>query len=701
MSRGNSSNPVRRRQGTVTNPGSSTSTGSGSGSIQGVLWKRRDVFRNGWRPRWFVLHPQEAILTYYLLNENAQLTSTATAHVATSSPTNRNRTDSDFSMDTMDYDVIPRGSIYLGGPTCSAKANDKFTRPEEHLYTIEISDGQHSTSSFLAARTSTDRDRWLEKIQQVIHQHQVQPPSDHPVIPDPSAEVEQPVPMASSERSVVQPDGGSFPVSSNRGWSTMDSPRLLQNVPEDVATRIQSMIQTYLPLANTEDYPDWTFSYSNDDLKVYRHRTSPMVRSIYKTTRSHPAQYLRLLWDLPRVVEFQPNVRYQEQLHSYNAHTNLVYTAYNPVWPTSARDFCSVVHWRLIHNQHDERALCVVAFSSPHAESLRPVPSDHVRGILNVSFNLWTPTSSGDGCVHTRILSYDMNGSIPQKITQTIMQQQAALPRQLDLFLRRTNQENSDPSVPLDYDSLYHYLHMAPDEPTHHIPLANIKEESCSQQVPTDPNETATTKELSKINRTMKNIELANMSKYLESMGKSADFDVSPILDHLILREVTQTMRRHKTLLVRSVPFLPPLYNMGIRWQVSGEDNFKDIWLPLTETTPIQEVATALDEALKAPATNRTWQHLFVGDSCRVLKSETELGFSFSKPPNESVLILLSMYPPILRREGRETSGSADSTLQELRKARLHVWVIVNDADAEQGCRSFAEDLRNAILRPK
>ena len=38
-------------------------------SMQGVLWKRRDVFKSRWRPRWFVLHPEQHILTYYLLTE--------------------------------------------------------------------------------------------------------------------------------------------------------------------------------------------------------------------------------------------------------------------------------------------------------------------------------------------------------------------------------------------------------------------------------------------------------------------------------------------------------------------------------------------------------------------------------------------------------------------------------------------------------
>eukprot|EP00537_Pseudo-nitzschia_pungens_P011738 CAMPEP_0172391652 /NCGR_PEP_ID=MMETSP1061-20121228/8007_1 /TAXON_ID=37318 /ORGANISM="Pseudo-nitzschia pungens, Strain cf. pungens" /LENGTH=82 /DNA_ID=CAMNT_0013122325 /DNA_START=88 /DNA_END=333 /DNA_ORIENTATION=+ len=36
--------------------------------MQGVLWKRRDVFKNRWRPRWFVLHPRQRMLTYYILS---------------------------------------------------------------------------------------------------------------------------------------------------------------------------------------------------------------------------------------------------------------------------------------------------------------------------------------------------------------------------------------------------------------------------------------------------------------------------------------------------------------------------------------------------------------------------------------------------------------------------------------------------------
>ena len=90
---------------------------------QGVLWKRRDFFKKEWRPRWFVLHTEQHILTYYLVNENAASSSSSSITTSnsnagrsgSSSVKNRSRAFSDHSNVTQqstDYDVVPRGTIY-------------------------------------------------------------------------------------------------------------------------------------------------------------------------------------------------------------------------------------------------------------------------------------------------------------------------------------------------------------------------------------------------------------------------------------------------------------------------------------------------------------------------------------------------------------------------------------------------------------
>jgi hypothetical protein len=143
----------------------------GSGGLgdrhSGVLWKRRDVFKNRWRPRWFALNPGQGILTYYLLNApNAPSSSSsrtspvtadtpsytnggggntlATRTTPSSSSSNdpRLRTTSwdsqvsGVSENSVDYDVVPRGTIFLLG--CTVYVNDLLSKPSENLYAFTI-----------------------------------------------------------------------------------------------------------------------------------------------------------------------------------------------------------------------------------------------------------------------------------------------------------------------------------------------------------------------------------------------------------------------------------------------------------------------------------------------------------------------------------------------------------------------------------
>jgi START domain len=184
------------------------------GRHQGVLWKRRDVFRNRWRPRWFVLQPGQGILTYYLLSGDSNvpdtIVSSATATPSSGSnhqahtplrhqrtvPTSsddlvaspslvafesslslsssnhnpqdhpRDRTtswDSRASENTLDYDVVPRGTIYLLG--CTVRPNDELTKPNEQLYCLTIDPPSTTeTQIHLAARTLEQREQWIMKI---------------------------------------------------------------------------------------------------------------------------------------------------------------------------------------------------------------------------------------------------------------------------------------------------------------------------------------------------------------------------------------------------------------------------------------------------------------------------------------------------------------------------------------------------------
>ena len=197
--------------------------------MQGILWKRRDVFRNRWRPRWFVLHSDQRVMTYYLLNnqDTEQVVSGASVTTATATPkrrvsqrsyngtpssssmaigttdnaslsandddnnnnnnpetnNNRRRTLSETSTvtaNTVDCDIVPRGSIYLAGST--VEANEVLTRPEEDLYVLTITDHENASGScyHLAARTTESRDEWIHRIRVCQQQPPRDRSADHP-----------------------------------------------------------------------------------------------------------------------------------------------------------------------------------------------------------------------------------------------------------------------------------------------------------------------------------------------------------------------------------------------------------------------------------------------------------------------------------------------------------------------------------------
>lgn len=434
-------------------------------TMQGVLWKRRDVFRNRWRPRWFVLHPQQGILTYYLLTSSTPASPTAVSTGELGS--NRRRADSDISMDTIDYDVVPRGSIFLGNPSCTVGANESLTRVEERLYALTISDRETGTHCHLACRSSTARDRWLEKIQEAIVEHQsltssqrsgeqevTEPRRDDGGLPElPTL----PVDLPRSEQTSIQKE--SSPSLSSEKWTTVPSSNLTKGVPLSIVAKIDTLLEANLPYAMDPNHPDFKVLNETEGVKLTKHKSLPLLRSIY-STKHHPTDYLGLLWDFPLAAEIEPNLRIQECTRTLNEHTSFVYSVYQPVWPSAPRDFSSVAHWRLLQNSNNDVALCLVAFSCPEANKLKPPQANHVRGTLNVSMHIWKPTPGG-GCTHIRIVSFDLNGAMPKPLVQTIHQQQATLPpRAMDLYLqgiKSTKKDTQDMTnrYQMDYVSMY------------------------------------------------------------------------------------------------------------------------------------------------------------------------------------------------------------------------------------------------------
>jgi len=291
----------------------------------GVLWKRRDVFKNRWRPRWFSLNPGQGVLTYYLLSTttSAAPLPTTTVPVGTDSnthtdPSQRHRATSwdsqvsAVSENSLDYDVVPRGTIYLLG--CTVAINEHLSRPNENLYAFTIRPPSAADSNIhLAARTAEARDVWVSKMDRVCRiGTAVSPSTSSSLPPSPTATLQQrpprpartprsaavnghsrrrlsaredSIPEGDLENSTSEPEitehdenDAELPEESlleddendviddeeaSHEWrATGLTSSLYENVPTALAARIQETLQRHLPLILDE--------YNHDD----NHRTN-------------------------------------------------------------------------------------------------------------------------------------------------------------------------------------------------------------------------------------------------------------------------------------------------------------------------------------------------------------------------------------------------------------------------------------------
>lgn len=344
----------------------------------GVLWKRRDVFKNRWRPRWFCLNPGQGVLTYYLLTSppppsppplpRSPDPADATTPPRGSSDAARNRATSwdsqvsNVSENTLDYDVVPRGTIFLLG--CSCEVDEKLSRSHEKLYAFTIRPPNSSESNiYLAARTPEMRALWVEKINRVCRvgassprattngtSPRAQLPRSIPFQTPPQRRLrtQHSIPEEASEdlANLSEIEESSEAAENDDDsqtccWKSLGaSETLYGNVPEQLALQIQEKLKTHLPLCAKDDDNNnsdegWKqlFHHKKNGHAAYQ-RVDEKGRSMVKSVailQHPPQQVFDLLVDISRRQDFETNVRSDDRLRTLNPYTFLDYYAYNAV----------------------------------------------------------------------------------------------------------------------------------------------------------------------------------------------------------------------------------------------------------------------------------------------------------------------------------------------------------------------------------
>jgi hypothetical protein len=399
---------------------------------QGELWKRRDVFKQSWRPRWFVIQPEEKLLTYYLLTSQIRAANAIPTSIQRSSSSNttpRNRTisvDSLASEQSLDYDVLPRGSLSL--ENCTVSENGTSLTNDLFMFTVVSSNNE---KYYLAARSDATRRAWMQRIiaasrgQSLSVEDAVESlPQIPPDLCTPSR-LDRATPRSGSRRITHWDD------------ILQEGPYSL-NVPEALTNRLRQTMEKYLSVAAQDKTSNWTILQPKKRLRGGHHyetlsRTYPdghgMIYTVAEFRNVTPAQLFSTSIDPSRRRRMEPTLSDAERLHIYNPHTFLDVYQFRGVWPVASREFAVVVHWQVVQWK-SAPAIVAYSFSCPEAEQAAPESkSKTVRAKLIINFGIIEATSAGSRW--TRIASFDLMGGISQSLSNVVLMQQSAMPELL------------------------------------------------------------------------------------------------------------------------------------------------------------------------------------------------------------------------------------------------------------------------------
>jgi hypothetical protein len=410
------------------------------------------------------LQADQGILTYYLLTSNVSDTvapfpsrieanASAGGSIAALAAA-RDRTtsfDSNLTDNTINYDVIPRGTIFL--LNCKVSANEALTNVQERLYIFTIEPPSGNGAIHLAARSPQVRDAWIRQITRVCNSILSVPQQIPSSAPSVSASVPPTaipdVTTTNIPESVATAIGNGPLGPSDSEWKSVDpSSDVYVNTTDSLKSRLQQDLRTNLMMCDhqnpSSDNAEWqTLYHHHDGSAAYQKKTSAQPMVMTSTVLNHPVkQVFSLLIDPNQRQEYDANVRHCERTKVLSPHTFLDYYSYNPIWPCRPREFAVAVHWQIVQ-KGDERAIAIVAFSCDEAAAVKPAQAGHVRATLFLNLTLLQQTGP-NSCRLTRILSYSLGGSIPVAVSNFILTQQIGLSRAVGDYLARNEPEPSD-----------------------------------------------------------------------------------------------------------------------------------------------------------------------------------------------------------------------------------------------------------------
>ena len=374
--------------------------------MEGTLYKQQDIFKR-WKPRYFVLKENSKCLQYYL-----------------------NR-DDNMPRKTMDISECQITDVKKGG--IGSKKGGKV------YYQFTISCAKSPSSYKLASPSMNQAQLWISALQSrsSISHHTTesafQRESIGNLVDHIDGKSKQHIQEDSSVAATLPVTSTSFgsseSIRTSMSSDSIKADTLTEGMPSAIVEKLEKAVEMMLAAVSETNPYQWTKRYSKKDINVYKAQRAPIKASascvcvLGNTTFDYPIlEVFGTLMNQATVPELNPQIVSVKTLQTFNRCSFVEHVKCVKVFPTAARDYANLVHWRLLP---DGKVVVAVIGDESFDEKWPPQRGD-VRGVCLLGGYVIQSRGANRTEVDY-ILQADLNGSLPASICDIVATQQPML----------------------------------------------------------------------------------------------------------------------------------------------------------------------------------------------------------------------------------------------------------------------------------
>jgi hypothetical protein len=318
--------------------------------MEGTMYKQRDVFK-GWRPRYFVL--DDNFLHYFLKKG----------------------------------DDIPKKSIQIFGGSVTVVRSTRVGDIEYHPFVLSH---PKSTKTYNFSVDSKElADQWITALKEVVIR-------------------DSPGPMANIPLDRIlkrRPDEDDV----KKTCAPVSPDLTLTHIPEKYALKIEYAVETLVDLVSPQSSTQWKSLFEKNGVIAFKRPGSVVCIRADSLLPLSLLDIFSLLMNDTKQKEIDMSIKSTKRLKSFSENTSLMYTRYKQVWPLTVRDFCNLVHWRLLPD-----GTVVIAAFSEKFEDLCPLEDGILRGELILGGYVLRQTPKGTQCHY--VVQVDLKSTLPASV---------------------------------------------------------------------------------------------------------------------------------------------------------------------------------------------------------------------------------------------------------------------------------------------